>query len=382
VLLVEDDAGDAYLTRELLDEVSAPIDLTTATSLAQAADAFGGVDCVLLDLDLPDANGLVGLRRLIQLRQSAAICVLTGRGDEHLGAQAVGEGAQDYLIKGQVDGLLLARAVRYAVERKRADENARRLREVELLQKESARLERGLLPQPLLHTDRVAVHPFYRPGRHSAQIGGDFYDLVQTGPNRVAMMVGDVCGHGVDEAALGVLLRVAWRALVLAGVDEDNVLPAIEQVLISERRDDSVFATIATIAVDLDCGEAAVRLAGHPPPLLLRDGDASVLPATFGTVLGVLEQSERPTTKVSLAAGGWSLLLYTDGLIEGRVNGTQARLDVPGLLRLITSPSARELPRPELAGWLMGQVEELNGGPLADDVAMLMLSDEPRNEEP
>ena len=148
------------------------------------------------------------------MSSGAAVCVLTGRSDEHLGIVAVAEGAQDYLVKGQVDGVLLTRALRYAVERKRADENARRLREVELRQAESARLERGLLPQPLMTTDEVAVHTFYRPGRHAALIGGDFFDVVQTRPDRIDLIVGDVCGHGVDEAALGVELRVAWRALV------------------------------------------------------------------------------------------------------------------------------------------------------------------------
>src|SRR6185295_16895834 len=150
ILLVEDDEGDAFLVRELLDEAGAPFDLLVATSLREARTLMGGVQCILLDLGLPDAEGIDGLRRLLAVAGSAAVCVLTGRSDEHLGVAAVAEGAQDYLVKGQVDGVLLVRALRYAVERKRADENARRLREVELRQAESARLERGLLPQPLM----------------------------------------------------------------------------------------------------------------------------------------------------------------------------------------------------------------------------------------
>ena len=108
---------------------------------------------------------------MLALAGGAAVCVLTGRQDEHLGVVAVAEGAQDYLVKGQVDGVLLTRALRYAVERKRADENARRLREVELRQAESARLERGLLPQPLMDTDRVAGAPLLpaRPARGPAR---------------------------------------------------------------------------------------------------------------------------------------------------------------------------------------------------------------------
>ncbi|RKN17272.1 fused response regulator/phosphatase [Micromonospora musae] len=373
VLLVEDDEGDAFLVGELLAETNSMIDLLVATSLSEARQRVTGVDCVLLDLGLPDAQGLDGLRQVLEMASGAAVCVLTGRSDEHLGIVAVAEGAQDYLVKGQVDGVLLTRALRYAVERKRADENARRLREVELRQAESARLERGLLPQPLMSTDQVAVHTFYRPGRHAALIGGDFYDVVQTRPDRVDLIVGDVCGHGVDEAALGVELRVAWRALVLAGVPDDEVLPALEQVLMSERRLQEIFATVATARLDLDANRAVVRLAGHPPPLLLSRGGVAPVPAPGGLLLGV---RPRPPIAYDLKfdTEDWSLLMYTDGLIEGRVGDSDDRLDVPGLGELLAEPASREVPLPELPAWLVGRAEQINGGPLADDVAMLLVT--------
>ncbi|MBO4207810.1 PP2C family protein-serine/threonine phosphatase [Micromonospora echinofusca] len=373
VLLVEDDEGDAFLVGELLAEVNAAIDLHVATSLNEARRRLADVDCVLLDLGLPDSQGLDGLRQLLDMSTGAAVCVLTGRSDEHLGIGAVAEGAQDYLVKGQVDGVLLARSLRYAVERKRADENARRLREVELRQAESARLERGLLPTPLMETDEVAVHTFYRPGRHAALIGGDFYDVVQTRPDRVDLIVGDVCGHGVDEAALGVELRVAWRALILAGVPDDEVLPALEQVLMSERRLQEIFATVATTRLDLAANRATVRLAGHPPPLLLSGGTVAPVPARSGLLLGV--RPRRPIAfDLEFATDDWSLLMYTDGLIEGRVHGGDERLDVPGLSALLADGRTRDVPLPDLPGWLVGQAEEINGGPLADDVAMLLVS--------
>ncbi|MEQ4301748.1 fused response regulator/phosphatase [Plantactinospora sp. B6F1] len=373
VLLIEDDDADAFLVGELLAETGDRIDLLVATSLNAARAQIRGVDCVLLDLGLPDAQGLDGLRQVLGMSSNAAVCVLTGRSDEHLGIGAVAEGAQDYLVKGQVDGVLLARSLRYAVERKRADENTRRLREVELRQAESARLERGLLPQPLIDTDLVQVHPFYRPGRHEALIGGDFYDVVQTTPDRIDVIVGDVCGHGVDEAALGVELRVAWRALVLAGVPDEQVLPALEQVLMSERSKREIFATVAAVRLDLAGNRATVRLAGHPPPLLLAGGRVAPVPAPHGLLLGVRPRPPVPY-ELSFDTEDWSLLMYTDGLIEGRTGDGDERLDVPGLNRLVATPDARGVGLPELPGWLVEQAEEYNGGPLADDVAMLLVS--------
>ncbi|GAA1797342.1 SpoIIE family protein phosphatase [Planosporangium flavigriseum] len=374
VLLVEDDPGDAFLVQELLVEAGAPVDLEVATSVARARPLLRYVDCVLLDLGLPDASGLDGLRDLLEDAGSAAVCVLTGLEDEHLGVAAVGEGAQDYLIKGRVDGVLLSRALRYAVERKRADENARRLREAELRQAESARLERGLLPQPLIDPTTAGLVSFYRPGRHRALLGGDFYDVVEVSPGRLQLLVGDVCGHGVDEAALGVTLRVAWRALVLASVPDDAVLPALEQVLVSERRSDELFATVAMVTVDVPAARATVRLAGHPPPVLLTGGRALPCEVDPGLVLGVLPGTPCPAVDVDLPGSDWGLLTYTDGLIEGLGGSDRDRLGIDGLCALLKDYRESVAGPYELPRWLVGQAELRNGEPLADDVAMLLLN--------
>jgi serine phosphatase RsbU (regulator of sigma subunit) len=374
VLLIEDDPGDAFLVRELLVEARAPVDLQIATSMSEARPLLRYVDCVLLDLGLPDATGLGGLRALLNEVAGAAVCVLTGLEDEHLGVAAVGEGAQDYLVKGQVDGVLLTRALRYAVERKRADENARRLREAELRGAESARLERGLLPQPLIDPSTAGLVSFYRPGRHRALLGGDFYDAVEINPGRLQLLVGDVCGHGVDEAALGVALRVAWRALVLARVPDGTVLPALEQVLVSERRSDELFATVAMVSVDVPAARATIRLAGHPPPVLLTDGRAVPCEVDPGLVLGVVPGTECPAVEVDLPGSDWGLLTYTDGLIEGLGGGDRDRLGIEGLCTLLKEYRGSVATPHELPRWLVGQAELRNGEPLADDVAMLLLN--------
>jgi DNA-binding NarL/FixJ family response regulator len=97
VLLVEDDPGDVFLVRELLAEIDPDLQLIVAGSLTEALDRrlLAGCDCVLLDLNLPTTRGLDGLGVLLGVDPTAAVCVLTGLDDEHLGVEAVASGAQD-----------------------------------------------------------------------------------------------------------------------------------------------------------------------------------------------------------------------------------------------------------------------------------------------
>ena len=218
LLLVEDDDGDALLVEELFNISGAYMEIIRVTTLAEARrENLAEIDCVLLDLDLPDAQGLAGLHRLKTDRADIAVLVLTGLDDERRGMEAVGAGAQDYLVKGQIDGQGLTRAVHYAVERLRADEARRELEVARLHAEENARLERGLLPAPLVNDDHLVLNAHYRPGRRRALLGGDFYDAVQTADGTVHAVIGDVSGHGPDAAALGVSLRIAWRTLVIGG---------------------------------------------------------------------------------------------------------------------------------------------------------------------
>jgi signal transduction histidine kinase len=130
ILLVEDSPGDARLLRETLREAgSLHWELSHAERLSDAVDAVrrDAVDVVLLDLSLPDAHGLDTLARMEEAAPSVPVIVLTGLADETIAVQAVQAGAQDYLVKGTVEGDTLARAIRYAIQRKRLDAERERL---------------------------------------------------------------------------------------------------------------------------------------------------------------------------------------------------------------------------------------------------------------
>ncbi len=373
VLLVEDDDGDAVLVGELLREVGAAVVVRRARSLVQAKNLVSGAACVLLDLGLPDSQGLNGLRQLLQLEPEAAIVVLTGEASEHLGEQAVRAGAQDYLVKGDVAGHMLNRVIRYAVERRRAEETQRALHVAQILAQENARLERGLLPSPLLTDTRLSVSARCLPGGKNHLLGGDFYDVVETSDGWVHALIGDVCGRGPAEAALGVCLRVAWRAMVLAGRPAEEILSTLSELLEHERQDDTMFATMCMISVDPDRTSGWIRMAGHLPPLLVSRGGVAELPTRPAAPLGLSEVRDWPGIPIRLD-GSWSILLYTDGLIEGRIGKGSERLGSEGLMDLIRDAlGGPGQPGEELLDQVIDRVRELNGGDLDDDLAVLAL---------
>jgi serine phosphatase RsbU (regulator of sigma subunit) len=376
VLLVEDDDGDALLTSELLDEAGAAVALQRARSLGEAELLVSGAACVLLDLGLPDSQGLYGLGRLLARAPQAAIVVLTGMADEHLGRQAVRAGAQDYLVKGEVAGDMLHRVIRYAIERRGAEEAQRQLQAARIHAEENTRLERGLLPSPLLADPRLTVEARCVPGGQQRLLGGDFYDVVESADGWVHALIGDVCGHGPAEAALGVCLRVAWRALVLAGLPAGEILSIIQRVLQHESHDDAMFATLCMLSVEPGRSTGWVRLAGHLPPLLVTRTGVQELEAPSRPPPGLGGRDEDwPGTQVKLG-DSWSVLLYTDGLIEGRIGRGSERLGSEGLIDLIAEAMEDPAGHPaddHLLDQLVEQVRRLNGGDLDDDLAILAL---------
>ncbi|MER5597795.1 fused response regulator/phosphatase [Streptomyces sp. NPDC002265] len=381
LLLIEDDPAGSAIVPDLLDSAGNPIRVRTARNLTEAERLLtDDVQCILLDLALPASGRSSGedelavLKHVLRLAPRHAVLALTASGDAERGAEAVRVGAQDYLFRDELDGRLLSRAIRYAVERKRSDTAERRLAEGRLRAQENARLERGLLPTPLLEGSTLRFAARYRPGRSRALLGGDFYDTVRMPDGTVHAMIGDVCGHGPDAAALGVELRIAWRALTLAGLSGDELLGTLQQVLEHERDDDEIFATLCTVDIAPDGRRAGLCLAGHPSPLIARPGEpAELLPYDDnGPALGLLPGARWPRMQVELGAE-WSLMLYTDGLIEGHVGQGRERLGQDGMVEMVRRQLASGLYGEQLLRAAVSEVRELNGGELTDDVAVVLL---------
>ncbi len=378
LLLVEDDLGDAILVQELLADAAPQMEVLHVGTLREAEEVLpGGIDCLLVDLGLPDAVGMEPVKRLRSAAPEAAVVVLTGHDDEHRGIEALSSGAQDYLSKSGVDGSMLARAIRYAIERRRFKRSQQELLAARLQARENARLERGLLPTALVADPRVSITTGYRPGRRSL-LGGDFYDAVELPDGALHVLIGDVSGHGPDEAALGACLRIAWRALTLAGHCPDEVLAGMQRMLVHERHAPDMFATLCVLVTPADRTRGEVFLAGHPPPVLADDrGVRLVEAAEVSPPLGFVEGGWHGNPIEF--AGDWALLLYTDGLIEGRIGRGPERLGCDRLVDMLRRQRLEEVARnggdaAPLLDELVAEVEDLNEGDLTDDLAMVLVA--------
>lgn len=375
ILLVEDDAGDALLVEEMLADGELDSALTWCKTLSEALAylrAHRAPICVLLDLHLPDVHGLRSVTQIVESSPDAAIVVLTGLAEADAGLEAVATGAQDYLVKGRLDPQALSRAIRYALQRKQVERAASALRANQLMAQENARLERGLLPVPLLNDDSFQAVARYEPGRAHGLLSGDFYDVVQTADGTVRAIIGDVSGHGAAEAALGVCLRVAWRTAVLCGTDPLQQLGLLESILVAERSDPHVFATVTSLVFPPGGDRVRVVRAGHPGLLLRRGTDVEWVEPEGGMALGLLPgHGQWPVTDLELTPGA-GLVLFTDGLFEGRT-GPRTRLGEEGLLDMARS-RAQLAARPFIDALVAGASEAATPhGGLADDVAVLHL---------
>lgn len=179
-------------------------------------------------------------------------------------------------------------------------------------------VQTGLLPERLPAVRGLRLAARYRPAERALLVGGDFYDAMSLPDGRLAVMVGDMAGHGAPAAARAAGLRFGWRTLVALNPNPAAVLSALnDQMADPAERAEGLFASIIYLLID-PRGSVSFAPAGHPPPFLLTAGGCQpVEPLMSGPLLGVFDEADWPVTHTSLPPGG-TLVLYTDGLIEAR----------------------------------------------------------------
>ena len=225
-------------------------------------------------------------------------------------------------------------------------------------------LQDSLLPPSLPEPGRLGFSASYLPAGSGADIGGDFYDVFETVDNYWHVVVGDICGKGLGAAAQIGLARHTLRAACVEHPDPGDTLQLLNAVLYQQDEADR-FLTAAHLIIDLSHGtvSCAVGLGGHPPPLLVRDGEVTEL-GTYGPLLGIHEEVEIASTHTELHVGDL-VVAYTDGLIEDRY-GRFGEADLRAFLA-----AAGGAPADEVVTGLERRLAQERPGPPEDDVAIV-----------
>jgi serine phosphatase RsbU (regulator of sigma subunit) len=393
VLLIEDNPIDARLIQIMLAESGAGMfDLEKADRLAVGLSRLsqGDIGLVLVDLSLPDSHGFQTFKRVYAAAPSVPIIVMSGLDDQTIAVNAVHEGAQDYLVKGQVSGPLLVRAMRYAQERKRtsdqlaryAEELRRKNEQMEADFNMAREIQQVFLPQqyPVFprgvsqEQSALKFHHYYLP---AAAVGGDFFNVFPITDSIAGAFICDVMGHGMRAALVTAILRGLVEELAPVAADPARFLAAINQSIhaILQRTAQPMLATAFYTIVDLGAGELRFASAGHPSPFLLKRSLGHVEPFKFydkrhGPALGLFAESQYPTGRIAISPQD-VILLFTDGLYE--VIGCEH--EEYGQERLLQGVRRRlDLRPPQLFDELLEEVKDFSASnEFDDDVCLLAM---------
>lgn len=230
-------------------------------------------------------------------------------------------------------------------------------------------LQASLLPERLPRIPGVALAARYLPASGAA-VSGDFYDVFDLGDGTWLLVVGDVCGKGVEAAALTAQARYTVRALAPWLLEPKAVLEALNAAL-RQQRDDGRFVACAVARLDPATGVVQVACGGHPAPVVLRaDGRAEVVVA-HGPVIGIFDAIELRQASLTLDVGD-VLAVFTDGVTEAGCGDVREGAD---LLRELEG--VRDRGPQAVTGALEALARRSGTGPPRDDVAILAVSLDP-----
>jgi phosphoserine phosphatase RsbU/P len=386
VLLIEDNFIDARLVRDsLVNEGETCYRLLHVTCLAEGLVVISSqqVDCVLLDLNLPDSSGMDTLMRVRAEKPDLPIVVLTGLDDPPAAERAVEMGAQDYLVKDVLPSPQVARALRYAMARVAASLENRTL--LLRLAEERKRLHmelnvaRGmqlqLLPRPerlgmLRRTHALDIRAVFEP---SSLLGGDLWGCLEVGLGRIGLYAFDFSGHGIAAALNTFRLHTLiddhkelhgdpWALITKVGDALESVLPCGQYATFFYGIIDVVDETLTWVG------------AASPPPILVcPDGAVEMLEA-HGLPLGVRGDAERVVRTRPFPPGA-SLFVYSDALSEAPTapgQGESPFMTEEGVTHMVVRASA-SLPEERLTN-LMRDFAGRVCSPLEDDLTAIWVS--------
>lgn len=211
------------------------------------------------------------------------------------------------------------------------------------------------MPSLPIEHEGVEVLSYYRPDEHHLQLSGDFIDVLDRGMAGVAVICGDVRGHGPRPAALGAMLRAGWQALGVSGSGPATIVDSLLAALERKRKNLLSYATMCRAWIVARGQEVTLLSVGHPAPLLVAGREVTPVPCDAHAAHRHRRGPVEAPLRIALPAG-WRLFFYTDGLIEAAQTLDGDVVDLESLERLLAD------------------VEAAGGEPLADGVTVILIS--------
>ena len=268
---------------------------------------------------------------------------------------------------------LVRTAVFDATERRAYEEELlsarRRAEESEAKASALARtLQATFLPPAIVSPPGLDVGGAYRPAGDGSEVGGDFYDVFETGRGTWGLVLGDVCGKGLPAAIVTSLARYTVRAEALRTPYPSAVLASLHEVLVRYHPEQFCTAVFAALDRNAEGLRLTVSSGGHHLPIRRRAGGSVDTIGETGTILGMLD-TPRLTDATTILRPGDTIVLYTDGVTEARRD--HQFFDDDRLLAAIARPG--QLSAQELADSIVGEVLDFQRGDARDDIAVVVV---------
>jgi serine phosphatase RsbU (regulator of sigma subunit) len=355
--------------RNLLgDRWDEPFDMVQVELLSAAVErlAEGAFDVILLDLTLPDSQGLETFFAVHAHAGQVPIVVLSGYDDQASAVKAVQTGAQDYIVKGQVTDQVLVRSIRYAIERSRRHRAEEAMRDTSEEFRVAGEIQQRLYPgePPSLPGFEIAGSLF--PTKATA---GDYFDYIPMLDGCLGVVLGDVSSHGMGPALLMSETRACLRTLAQMHGDVGEILTRVNRLLAADAGDFH-FITLALARLDPRGRSMVYASAGQRGYLLHAGVDVTILDST-SLPLGVRPDTVVPAASAIALKPGELVTFFTDGLSEAESPG-RVRFGVARALQVIRSE--RERPAREIIEGLHQEVLGFcRNQPPRDDITVVVV---------
>ena len=382
-VLVADDQPDVIAALRLLLRTAGFHSLGAASvEDVRAHLAAHEIDAVLMDLNYArdTTSGVEGLDLISDLHTTQPhlpLIAMTGWANVETAVEAMRRGARGYIpkpwnndalvqvLRAEIEHARAERAATHPTPEARPSHTAREWREAEAI-------HRALLPSVLPEVPRCRLAWRWEP---ASGFGGDYYDAILLGPDRLAICIADVCGKGLPAALLVSSLQATVRAFVVEDCVPHEAVARINRALCRQGAHGR-FVTLFVAVLDLAEGVIRYCNAGHNPPILVRSGGAVSRLDAGGAIVGVFDTAVYDSGRALIETGD-RLLLFTDGLVEAGLSASREYGDEHLVGTLVRH---RSLGANEILDQVFGDVHQWAGRTLDDDATALAIAFDARPE--